>query len=361
MRANEITDITESVGTSWPTPTHDAVGNMTLMPQPGSLGNSYDGKYDAWNRLVEVKVTGGSVVGSYAYDGLNRRVSKTVSSSTRHFYYSKDWQILEERVDSGTSADRQFVWGQRYLDDLVLRDKGSQRLYVLHDFFHPTSVINTSGAVQERYHYDAFGTSLVMDANFGSRSSSNYEWETRFGAYRWDSESGLYQVRNRYLHAKLGRWARRDPVEEIAGLNLYVVVLNNPISSVDPHGLLQKYCFDPVAAQQCVDAARQTRDFNIAQANKQLNVCLAYANAQEAGCHAYCDTLNLTLRPGCKFVCNAIWDAYEGTCYGAANVSVALAWASYLVAQEACGSGATLHIPICQPCPPGTVYRGSGY
>jgi hypothetical protein len=33
-----------------------------------------------------------------------------------------------------------------------------------------------------------------MDANFGSRSSSSYDWETLFGAYRWDSESGLYQV-----------------------------------------------------------------------------------------------------------------------------------------------------------------------
>ena len=97
-KANEVTDITETVGTSWPTPTQDAVGNVTVMPQPGSLASSYDAKYDAWNRLVEVKITAGAVQGTYAYDGLNRRVSKTVSGTTRHFYFSKDWQILEERV-----------------------------------------------------------------------------------------------------------------------------------------------------------------------------------------------------------------------------------------------------------------------
>lgn len=89
-KANEATGISTTTGTAWPTPTQNAVGNMTQMPQPLSLGSGYDCKYDAWNRLVEVKVTGGV---------------------TRHFYYSLAWQILEKRT--GTSAnytlDRQFV------------------------------------------------------------------------------------------------------------------------------------------------------------------------------------------------------------------------------------------------------------
>jgi hypothetical protein len=35
----------------------------------------------------------------------------------------------------------------------------------------------------------------------------------------------------------MGRWVNRDPIEEQGGLNLYVVVLNDPINSVDAFGL----------------------------------------------------------------------------------------------------------------------------
>jgi RHS repeat-associated protein len=246
------TGITTTTGTAWTAPTQNAVGNLTQTPQPLALGSGYDLKYDAWNRLVEVKVTGGSVVATHRYDGANRRVTKLTGANTQHYYYSDQWQILEERLNAGASADRRFVWGQRYPDDLVLRDQGGARLYALHDYFHPTAVIDTTGAVQERYGYDGFGTPRYMTAAFGSRASSVHGWETLYGAYRYDLESGLYQVRNRYLHCKLGRWLSRDPLGEPGfevlpggknndlsdGPNLYAYIHNNPINTADPDGLL---------------------------------------------------------------------------------------------------------------------------
>jgi hypothetical protein len=33
--------------------------------------------------------------------------------------------VLEERVDSATTPDRQYVWDIQYLDDLILRDRDS--------------------------------------------------------------------------------------------------------------------------------------------------------------------------------------------------------------------------------------------
>jgi RHS repeat-associated protein len=151
---------------------------------------------------------------------------------------------LEERLGSSTYAERQFVWGLRYVDDLVFRDRDTdadhtldERLYALHDYFHPTAVADTSGTVQERYGYDAYGASRVMDASFGSRTPSSYDWETRFGDYRWDSETALYQVRFRHLHSKIGRWASRDPVQYLDGPNLYAYCGSNPLSFVDPFGL----------------------------------------------------------------------------------------------------------------------------
>jgi len=235
--ANETTEIDGSSTTV----AHDLAGNMVKVPQVADWEATNELTWDAWNRLVEV-VDGETTVAQYRYDGKTRRVSKEVDA-VRHYYYSDQWQVVEERVDSETAAERQFVWGQRYLDDLVLRDRdvdhdGSldERLYVLSDYFNPTAIADEDGVVVERYGYNAFGLSRVMDADFEPRSTSDYDWETRYGAYRWDGETGFYQVRYRYLHPTLGRWLSRDPIEEEKGINLFVYVNNSPIEKTDPSG-----------------------------------------------------------------------------------------------------------------------------
>ncbi|GEM_PF-1420690 len=235
--ANEITDITETVGGAWTTPAYDGNGNGTQVPRPLALTSGFDLKYDAWNRLVEVKNTGGSVVATYRYDGTHRRVTSLVGANTRHHYFSLSWQILEERVNSASTAERSFVWGLRYLDDLVLRQKSSERLYALHDYYGVTAIVNTSGTVLERYGYDGFGTPRFMNASFATTTNTAYSWETLYAAYRYDTDTGLYQVRFRYLHPKLGRWINRDPIGEHAGVNQYAYVVNNPANKVDPLGL----------------------------------------------------------------------------------------------------------------------------
>ena len=241
-QANEIQTITASVGANWLDPVYDAAGNMTSVPQPGALTSGYTARYDAWNRLVEL-LSGVTSLATYRYDGRSRRVSKVADGQTRRFYYSLSWQVLEERTGSGGTLDRQFVWGMRYMDDLVERDLGSQRLYVLHDFFNPVAVCDTAGVVLERYGYDAFGATRVMDSSFGTRASSSYQWETRFGAARWDSESGLLLCRFRLLHPMLGAWISRDRIQLLRDNSLYKYVANRPINTVDVFGLCEESPF----------------------------------------------------------------------------------------------------------------------
>ena len=87
---NEITGITNSVGSAWATPAYDHNGNMTTIPQPATPTSAFTGVYDAWNRLVRLlDPSSGNTVQTNAYDGRNFRTIRNdyafgVLSETRH-------------------------------------------------------------------------------------------------------------------------------------------------------------------------------------------------------------------------------------------------------------------------------------
>ena len=79
-----------------------------------------------------------------------------------------------------------------------------------------------------------------MTPTFDERTSSSSAWETTFCSYLLDSDSGLYQVRYRYLHPALGRWLSRDPLKDVEmklGLNIYAYIGNNPLVRSDSDGM----------------------------------------------------------------------------------------------------------------------------
>ena len=168
---NEITDVTETTGPAWATPAYNRAGNMTTIPKAADPTGNFGATYDAWNRLVKLE-EGGSSIAGYVYDGTTRRIAEQTYSEgtlyeTRHFYYTDPlkWQVIEERIQSGaqmsSNPDRQFVWGQRYIDALILRDRDAdasgvfnERLYALQDANWSTvATADTDGTIQERYAY----------------------------------------------------------------------------------------------------------------------------------------------------------------------------------------------------------------
>ena len=239
---NEITALT-TTDPAWVTPAYDANGNMTTMPQPAAPSSSYTAVYDAWNRLVGL-MDGDEIVAGYAYDGLGRRTTKDIGGTIRDYYYSNDWQVLEEWLAS--AVERQFVWGLRYIDDLVCRDRDpdgsgslSERIYPLQDAnANVTALSDDSGTILERYVYSAYGVLTVLNPDFSVKGGSpSYDWEILYASYRWDSESGLYLARYRYFHPPLGVWITRDPIGFRGGdRNLYRYVRSRPISFYDPTG-----------------------------------------------------------------------------------------------------------------------------
>ncbi|MBI1370440.1 MAG: hypothetical protein GC162_17530 [Planctomycetes bacterium] len=249
-KVNEITDIAETTGPSWPTPGYDAAGNTNDFPQPNDPTARYQAVYDAWNRLVRLTDPAtGDTIAEYQYDGLNRRTIKTpyvsnVAQDPEHQYYTANWQLIETRRGESTTPESQYVWGVRYIDDLILRDRDTdesgsfdERLYALQDAnYNVSAVIDTSGDVQERYEYDAYGTVSYFSDDYTPRSSSNYNWTITYCAYRLDPDTGLYLVRNRTYHMALGRWLQRDPLGYVDGMGLYEYCVSCPIGYIDAIG-----------------------------------------------------------------------------------------------------------------------------
>ncbi|MCB1077381.1 MAG: RHS repeat-associated core domain-containing protein, partial [Verrucomicrobiae bacterium] len=285
---------------------YDKAGNATKLPPDvdGDWAEFYQLAWDGWNRLVEIKDSDAATVASYAYDGIFRRITKTLGVETRHYYYNDLWKCIEERVPTSSSSSSnpssslssmspgssisslgpgssgsgfssyipgssgsaffapafasfvltspdqvevQYVWGARpqHRDELVLRDRDSngdgsldERLYCLMDYFNPTSAIDTSGNVVERYRFSAYGLRSVMDGNWVERSQSNYDFKLAFQGQFRDEESGYYDYGFRYYAPSLGRWLTKDPIEEKGGQNIYGLTANNAVNAVDFLGLI---------------------------------------------------------------------------------------------------------------------------
>ncbi|MCA9200741.1 MAG: RHS repeat-associated core domain-containing protein [Planctomycetales bacterium] len=220
---------------------------MTKVPVPGSWSSHYDLVYDAWNRLVQVKL-GGSTVATYQYDGLNRRIVKTASGVTDYFHYNNSWQVMEvtRGSETGTAVER-CVWHPYYIDALAARysdtntsnghNDANEVHFALHDAnMNVTALVNESGTVFERYAYSPYGRQTVLNGSFGTISSSSVGNSYTFTGRRFDAETGLYQYRHRYFHAELGRFVSRDPIGYSGGENLFEFVGGSPARRLDPMG-----------------------------------------------------------------------------------------------------------------------------
>lgn len=240
---NEITAISETVGSSWIDPTYDAAGNMISGPKASAETTRLHFIFDAWNRMVTLKADSsgspGSTIASYVYDGLNRRIQKTIGGHTYNGYYNANWQYLETRVDSGTTSAGQVVWDLRYIDSPLVLLNGAHPWYYTNDAnFNVTSLINgDTGAVAEREQYDPYGQPRFYTAAWAATSSSAANNPFMFAGYVYDSESGMYLARFRYMHPTLAVWHTRELFNNlIASLLPYNYCRSNPNTEIDPSG-----------------------------------------------------------------------------------------------------------------------------
>ncbi len=231
-KQNEITSVSSAT-----TPTYDNNGNLTKDE------NNYRFVWDAWNREVKIKNSSDTIIATNSYDALNRKVKVVANSTTTDRLFSSDWQLLEEKVGSNTKTRN--VWSPVYVDAMVSRDRDTdangsldERLYALQDAnFNVTAVINTSGAVQEKYTETPFGVTTFRNSAGTAIGSSTKDWVFLHQGGQVDIIGDL-DFRNRVLSPTLGRWLSNDPLGFNAGdVNSYRYIANGPTIGTDAMGL----------------------------------------------------------------------------------------------------------------------------
>jgi len=79
-------------------------------------------------------------------------------------------------------VDRQYTWGLCDRWDLLRRKRSTtgsldETLFLLRDYLDSVAVVDDSGAVVERYAYDAFGNVRFLAPDYTGRSGSDFDWE----------------------------------------------------------------------------------------------------------------------------------------------------------------------------------------
>ena len=235
---------------------HDLNGNTTLLPTGDDLqGTPSKLKWNPWNMLVEVRDSSDdSLINAYQYDGRFRRTTVTESDGTvTHAYYNDQWRQVEEREGTSTDPAKVHYWGALNRWELVRRDRDTngngtldENLYCIKDAMDPIAVLDSSGTIQERYEYTAFGVASFLGAHFAVRSNSSVDWTFLFHGEFRDLETRLYNYGVRYYYPVAGRWPSKDSIEESGGFNLHTFVGNNGQNYIDVLGLQSRDPQDPL-------------------------------------------------------------------------------------------------------------------
>ena len=220
---------------------YDRNGNMILKVLKIDPSQVTTFTHSPQHRLLGVELPDGTTV-DYAYDGLGRRVQKTVSppmgaASVRTYIYDNEDILLEysapgalvARYTHGPGIDEPLGM-ERDADLNGVFEVSEHFVYLADGLGSVTELVDSTGAVVQAYTYDSFGQ---VTAQVGTLENP-YTFTGREG----DADVGLHYYRMRYYDAKVGRFLEEDPLGFAGGdLNLYRYVGNNPVLFVDPFGL----------------------------------------------------------------------------------------------------------------------------
>ncbi len=239
---------------------HDRRGNVTQIDDQAS-GKRQSLVWDGFNRLRSFSRDGDIQV-HYYYDPLGRRIGKhsqaIVYTNSRN---GPGWQAAElaklaaERGlgttlygwEGDTLAYERNVNGLiHYVNEpnsfvpmlRISQKHGKNQKKEIHWFQcdhlgTPMELTNENGKLAWKAEYKAFGEATPISQDGKTNN------DIRFQGQYWDEESELHYNLHRYYDPKQGRYITKDPIGLIDGNNKFGYVKSDPLSGVDPLGLIR--------------------------------------------------------------------------------------------------------------------------
>ena len=225
-------------------PVYDADGNQTTIKTATGI---WEVSYDANDRPIVFTSQDGRTIVTCGYDYRGRRFEKKVSVNGA--VYSHSWFLYRGYLQVAELDLRHpepvlvksYLWdptepeATRILMMTCWQEnemKVKEHLYFMHDAMkNVTYIFDSQQRQRARYEYAPFGSLLTAEENMAQENTF------RFSCEYADDELGLIYYNYRHLNPADGRWINRDPIQELAGYNLYAMVKNAIISSIDQWGL----------------------------------------------------------------------------------------------------------------------------
>lgn len=222
---------------------YDAAGNMTVkrtlsvadttkVLRTDSLFWSALGRLDSVRTRDSVGVLIGRV--SFGYDGAGRRVRKSTTSGTTRYLWDGDALVAQLDTLGGLVAAYTYYQDIDNVATMLRHDRADSTYYYIQDYSRNVlGILARTGAgntIDNQYRYEPFGS---MQGN----NPSSVPNSIQFAGREYDTETGLYYDRARYVDPSLGRFISEDPIGLAGGMNLYAFVGNDPVNGWDPSGM----------------------------------------------------------------------------------------------------------------------------
>lgn len=238
--SNRLTSIQTATGTV--PVSYDSAGN-TLTDDAATY------TYSARGRLS--KATVGTNAVSYLHNGLEQRVAKSgptsmVATGVAYYVYDEAGRLLGEY-----DANQVPVYETIYLNDTPVAVVKQVRTvsgkttavttnlsFVYADHLEtPRMVVRSSDQVIQ-WRWDTSEPFGATPANENPSALGTFAYNQRFPGQVYDKETGNFYNWHRDFDPSTGRYLQSDPIGIAGGINTYTYVGGNPLSYVDPDGLL---------------------------------------------------------------------------------------------------------------------------
>ncbi len=232
-------------------------------------GTKTDG-FDVESRLASTSTGSSPTISTsrYSHNALGQRTFKTLPVTTSPstadpgyaFAYDEDGTLIGEygAADTPSAGSTEYIWLPSPNGPVPVAAVINGTIFAVHaDHLNtPRRLSNTSAQAVWQWKYSAFGdeqptlaanrfADLAMNPNPGTTTIPPVTFNLRYPGQYADVESGLYYNYYRsYDSQNGGRYMQADPIGLAGGWNKFGYVRGNPLSKIDPVGLLEKFSFD---------------------------------------------------------------------------------------------------------------------